>query len=101
MSSKVDTKAGLDVQGAVRAALGYFNLIFPSRGLRERLQADVEEIEMSKDGRYWLVTLGYDAPVRINSRLPDFLQVPRRKYKVFKVDAKSGAVVAMKMPEAA
>jgi hypothetical protein len=101
MLSKVEIKPTLDVRGAVQAATGYFNLVFPSRSLRDTYRVDVEEIEMSKDNRYWLVTLGYDAPARKNPQLPDFLQVPTRKYKVFKVDARTGAVVAMKMPEAA
>lgn len=65
------------------------------------MRTEVEEIEMTKDKRFWLVTLGYDAPARNNPHLPDFLLVPARKYKVFKIDARTGTVVAMKMPEAA
>ncbi len=53
---------------------------------------------MSKDGRFWLVTLGYNAPRPNNQRLPEFLQVPMRKLKVFKVEAATGRVLSMKIP---
>lgn len=54
---------------------------------------------MSKDGQFWLVTLGFNAPRTANKTLPDFLQVPIRKLKVFKVDAATGQVLSMKIPK--
>jgi hypothetical protein len=59
----------------------------------------LEEIEMSKDERFWLVTLGYNAPRAKNQHIPDFLQVPMRQLKVFKVDAATGRVLSMKNPQ--
>jgi len=53
---------------------------------------------MSKDGRYWLITLGISESRRKNENLPKFLQVPLRRLKVFKVDAATGRVLSMKNP---
>ena len=89
----------LDASQAVRAALGYFTLLFRNGGnlLSSETSPSLEEIERSKDGRFWLVTLGYDAPRSNAASLPAFLRVPAKKLKIFKVNAASGAVPAMKM----
>lgn len=47
----------------------------------------VEELELSKDGKHWLVTLGYQ----------EVGYLAQKSYKVFKVNAKTGSVVSMKM----
>jgi hypothetical protein len=86
----------VDARGAADSALEYFHNLF-SRSLSGS-DPGLEEIEMSKDGRFWLVTLGYDAPRPKDPRLPGFLQVPMRKLKVFKVNAATGRVLSMKIP---
>ncbi len=47
----------------------------------------LEEVEKSKDGKYWLITLAYNESI--------FLA--KKTYKVFTVDVASGEVIAMKM----
>ena len=66
-----------------------------SAGMRVT-EVGLEEVEPTGDEKYWLVTLGFDSP-RKNLKLPDFLHIPVRKLKVFKVDARTGKVVAMKI----
>jgi len=109
----------VDARKATESAFAYFHTLFskivrPSADpLRVELEisqghvlpaaaavyeASLEEIEMSKDGRFWLVTLGYNEPRAKDPRLPGFLQVPMRKLKVFKVDAATGRVLSMKIP---
>ena len=65
----------------------------------ERAEPSLEEIEMSKDERFWLVTIGYNQRRPRNENLPKFLEVPMRKLKVFKVDAATGRVLSMKIPK--
>ena len=52
-----------------------------------RLDISIEEIELSSDEMYWLITLGH----------PRTFIVPSKDYKVIKVDAKTGEVISMKM----
>ena len=89
----------LDAGQAVRSAIGYFNSVFgkSTHLLLPETTPSLEEIEQSKDNQFWLVTLGYDAPRKNDPLLPPFLRVPARKLKIFKVNAASGEVVAMKM----
>ena len=47
----------------------------------------IEEVELDDDGRYWYITLGFNAP--------DAFSISRRHYKQFKVDAKTGEVRRM------
>ena len=54
----------------------------------------VEELELTEDGKYWMVTLGYSEP----GMLPAYLS-GAKSYKSFKVDAKTGDVLSMKIRE--
>lgn len=88
---------------AVKAARDYAMDLFSQeelRGLR------VEELVPSDDQKYWNVTLGWVAPdTRTVSAASSPLGVPPgprvvhapRVYKMFKIDAESGAVVSMVM----
>jgi hypothetical protein len=58
----------------------------------------LEEVELSADDRYWLVTLGFPAAT---GRYSQFASALARDYKVFKVDAESGSVSSMKIRAAA
>ena len=67
----------------------------------------LEEVELSDDGRWWFVTLGYYRPDArplpsnvINDMLGNSGGIPR-EYKVFTVDAETGQVKAMKMRKSA
>lgn len=65
----------------------------------------LEEFELSGDGKYWSVTLGY--PVRekrqltkaVSQLLGPLAEEPRRRFKTFRVDTESGRLVAMKLVE--
>ncbi|MBI5250399.1 MAG: hypothetical protein HY912_12965 [Desulfomonile tiedjei] len=73
----------IDAKKAAMVAANYLMEILERRpdGL------EVEEIELSDDDFYWLVTLGYDVdPLGRN-----------RKYKVFRIRADSGEVESMKI----
>ena len=60
----------------------------------------IEEVELTDDGRYWLITLSFDVPVELNPSMGTTLAtVGERQYKVFKVDARSGEVLSMKIRE--
>ena len=98
------------VKEAVQKAVDYLQEISISgqQGLR------VEEVEMSEDGRYWLVTLGFHGdellvgptrkqvdvglfgPASIDAR-PITYPKYRREYRVFRVRAQDGEVEDMKI----
>ncbi|HUZ07843.1 MAG TPA: hypothetical protein VMV89_10205 [Candidatus Paceibacterota bacterium] len=65
---------------AAEAAWNYFHALFPSKS---RDEVGLEEIEATSDGRSWLVTLSFEEVRKKSSKLPDFLQVPARKLKIF------------------
>lgn len=88
----------VEARKAAELAFDYFDTLFSKKG-RPVSDPSLEEIETTKDGRFWLVTLGFNAARPINPHLPEFLQVPVRKLKVFKVDAANGRVLSMKIPQ--
>jgi hypothetical protein len=60
----------------------------------------VEEVELTDDGRYWLITLSYEAPVETTPFMGTTVSTGGdRQYKVFKVDAKTGEVLSMRIRE--
>ena len=89
-------KPAVDAREAVRAATEYCKHLFEDLLISD---LSLEEIEPTEDRKYWLITLGLSVPVK-NTALPTYLQVPRRKLKVFKVNSQTGEVVAMKMRDA-
>ena len=63
----------------------------------ELVDLRLEEVEQSEDERYWLITLGFTEE---GSRAAFTFPRPSdyvRRYKVFKIDANTGKVVAMKI----
>jgi hypothetical protein len=85
----------IGVQRAVAAARE-----FASGLLDEEKLAGItlEEVELSGDDRYWLVTFGFPAAA---GRFTQFASTLARDYKVFKVDALDGGVSSMKIRTAA
>lgn len=58
----------------------------------------LEEVELADQENEWLITLGFDMPVKTNESLAASLAPSyKREYKVFKVDAETGAVKSMKI----
>ena len=79
----------MDVKEAVKRACDYLV------GLNESVTlTELEEVEKTEDGGYWLITLSY-LP---RGQLP-FSE--KRKYKIFKVNAESGEVLSMKIRQTA
>jgi hypothetical protein len=83
----------IDVRSAVYTAQNYIQSIEDLR---------LEEVELSDDKQFWFVTLGYNRPVDKSQNLLAEL-VPsskfERDYKIFKIDAETGDVKAMKIRE--
>lgn len=82
----------IEVRDAVAAAAKYFKVLYPGVS-----KFSLEEVEMSDDERHWLITLGFPKqrdPFEAGSL---FVDRPQTKFKVFKIDARTGRVVAMKI----
>ena len=80
----------IDVKKAVAIAIQYF------RELIQHQYADLEleEVELSEDGNFWFVTLGF---TRMAGSLGQMFQPPTRAYKMIKINATTGEPEAMKM----
>ena len=94
----------LNVKDAVRVAVDYVrDLLSPDQLSDVRL----EEVELSDDGDYWFVTVGFSRPevqkqreaVATGSGILGLLrpQTLEREYKVVKINARSGDVQSMKI----
>lgn len=92
----------IDVKSAVTAALEYLNFL-QEKISNELQEVRLEEVELSDDKKYWLITLGYDVPVRNRNSLerimPSYSPTYRREYKLFKVNSETSQVEAMKIRE--
>ena len=105
MPAQEDLVTSIDVKEAVQRAKEFAAKIFePEKITRLGLEA----VERSEDRKYWLVTLGFSRQwsypaARKSSPLDDVLprpeSEPRREYKVFRVDASSGAVTSIARAE--
>ena len=88
----------INVHEAVRAAVDFFEETFAHE---KTSHLQLEEIELSEDGRFWLVTVGYDDPVALEDDLIKASALlrrrPLRKYKIVRVDAQTGRAVAVKI----
>ena len=78
----------LDVKEAAQRASEYFAALFPQD---LAAKARLEEVELSDDGQYWLITLGY--PTDTSGLL--LATTKPREYKQFKIEAATGKVVSM------
>jgi hypothetical protein len=90
----------VDVKEAVQRALAFLRDLYPDEALPS---LRLEEVELSEDERYWLVTYGFTGAEQEVER--DALwgshggstTRQRRDYKLIRVDARTGAPVAMKI----
>jgi hypothetical protein len=91
----------INVVEAVTAANGYLQDVKDMMKIQfESLR--LEEVELSEDQREWLITLGFDIPIKSNSMnsLTSMMgtnSVYQREYKLFKVDSETGEVKSMKI----
>lgn len=81
----------ISVKQAAEAAYTYFNELY--KGGHSNLA--LEEVELSADEKYWLITLGYNPPVSGFSELTG--AGVKRQYKLLKIDAATGKVISMKI----
>ncbi|MCB1041601.1 MAG: hypothetical protein KDC35_01595 [Acidobacteria bacterium] len=79
----------IDIKTASQAAMRHFKEIFADDPF-ERIH--LEEIELSEDGKLWIVLMSYDDRPSGSLGL-DLLQ---RCHKVMKIDAETGALLAIK-----
>jgi hypothetical protein len=92
----IDVKAA--VASAIEAARGFY-------AGQEIIDLDLEEVELSDNQAYWLITLGFHVPNRnpaksiASAMMTEGPQKYQRKYKVFRIDANTGAVMSMKIRE--
>jgi hypothetical protein len=56
----------------------------------------LEEVDSSEDSKYWNITLSYQI---FEKNVLGGWAVPQKKLKVFKIDAKTGNVLSMKIRE--
>lgn len=88
----VTKKNRIDAKAASAIAKQYYQDIAESKDYRLTL----EEIELSSDNKYWLITIGVYTP----TTSPIFLTQgfnERLDYKIFQIDAETGEVVSMKI----
>lgn len=89
-----------DAKQAAMLALEYFNELFPNTAVSN---VALEEVEFLEEENCWLITLGFDESVRIKSSplspAAHLFSSPAttRKFKIFKVNAKTGKVISMKI----
>ena len=58
-------------------------------------QVQLEEVELSEDKAHWLITLSYEG---LSSSVASSMLVGKSLlYKIFKLDAKQGEVISMKI----
>lgn len=87
----------LDVKSAVESAMKFFDEMYPGNQFKDIL---LEEVELSEDGNYWNVTIGFsrhtsesnNSFAKITQAISDYIRVN----KVFKVDTSDGSVKSMK-----
>ncbi|MGC1309313.1 MAG: hypothetical protein WA885_18995 [Phormidesmis sp.] len=90
----------VDVKSAIRAARIGFREFMEEEQTFDNVR--LEEVELSEDEKYWMITLGYDVfyePYEVQNVFltnPDF-KARKREYKLFQVNADSGNVESMKI----
>jgi hypothetical protein len=80
----------INVKEASDKAKEYLLAFFP-----DAEQVQLEEVELSKDKAHWLITLSYEG---VSSSVASSMLVGKSLlYKIFKLDAKHGEVISMKI----
>lgn len=90
----------IDVKQAVAAARAFLTGIYAPRPLED---IELEEVELSEDGRRWLVTLSFlqldplPGGPAISVATAILSRTKSRTYKLIQVDAITGDAVSMKI----
>jgi hypothetical protein len=84
----------IDVKDAVRRAFAFTK---DFQDVMNATSLTLEEVELSGDGKVWLVTLSYfDSAEAFEANLTGADR--RRRYKLLRIDADSGQVLGMVFP---
>jgi hypothetical protein len=93
----------INVRQAVEDAMTHFQGIKDLFGQQVH-DIRLEEIELTEDEKYWLVTIGFTREIENNNErtkaFRDILPIPPlvdRQYKTLKVNAETGEVKAIKI----
>lgn len=88
----------INVNDAVKLAKGFVESIIDKKQL---INLAVEEVDLSGDGEYWLITLGWGGSFIKPTALDKMVGIDpsTRIYKVFYVNARTGDVSKMKIRE--
>ena len=99
----------IDVKEAVTVAFNFFNSLYNND--RRVSNLHLEEVELSEDGKYWLITLSYlhEQPhlstinplSTINSPWQNPPRQTNKEYKLFRINAETGEPKAMKIRQVA
>jgi hypothetical protein len=89
----VPKRVRIDARQAASAAAAYFRELYSNVA-----SFSLEEVEFSEHENCWMITLSFEIPPSqgLSAALIPF-QPPKTKFKVFKVDARTGKVIAMKI----
>lgn len=80
----------INVKEATEKAKEHLIAFFP-----DAEQVQLEEVELSPDKAHWLITLSYEGDS--GSVASSMLVGKSLRYKIFKLDTKSGDVISMKI----
>ena len=86
----------IDVKQATKIAAESFINLYDQELSPSNIQ--LEEVELTEDSKYWLITLSH---TRTNSSALGFPLPPRKEYKVFRINAATGEFQSMKIREVA
>jgi hypothetical protein len=100
--NEVGAMETIDARDAVKSATDYLDQIKDLMGETFN-NLRLEELELSENLQRWMVTLGYDVPYTPSGI--ESLMTPgnygqkssKREYKIFNVNAQTGAVQSMKI----
>ena len=87
--------ASLTLRKAVEAALRHFKANADLLGAITNQDVTFEEAELSEDGAYWHITLGYTVKKSIQGFVEPL--VYERKYTIFVIDGEAGTLQSLKM----
>lgn len=80
----------INVKDATEKVKEYLLAFFP-----DAEQVQLEEVELSEDKGYWLITLSYEG---LSGSVASSMLVGKSlRYKIFKLDAENGEVLSMKI----
>jgi len=91
----------MNVKDAVKKAIGYFTDIFESENATN---VGLEEVIFDEQKSIWEVTVGFSRPwdYEVSGPLLVFQQkqqIPKRQYKIIKIDDKSDKIIEIKIRE--